>query len=230
VSTNQSKILSFYTGTYIGLGDANSNHANDFAFGVTVRPMNAMMISFEPDIFTQHSKLQYVETASFDGDPRYVFADLVQKTFSFTFRLNYSVNPELTIEYYGQPFISAGEYTNYKLITNPRAEQFKDRYVVFEENNISYNFDLTRINFDENRDNITDYSVSNPNFNVQQFRSNLVIRWEYLPGSTIFLVWSQSRNYQDSSGSFAYGENMKQLFNTQPNNVFLLKFSYWFSL
>lgn len=229
-NTNQSKKLSFYAAAYAGLGDASSNHANDYAFGATIRPMDAMMISFEPDIYTQHSTLQYVEATTFNGEPRYIFADLVQKTINFTFRLNYTINPELTIEYYGQPFISAGHYTDYKMITNTHAGQFKDRYDGFDKNSINSSSDLTQINFDENLDGKTDYIISNPNFNIQQFRSNLVIRWEYLPGSTIFLVWSQSRNYQDSRGTFTYGDDMKKLFTTHPNNVFLLKFSYWFSL
>jgi hypothetical protein len=229
-NTNRSKKLSFYAAAYAGLGDAGSNHTNDYAFGATIRPLDAMMISFEPDIFTQHSTLQYVEEVSFNGEPRYVFADLIQKTINFTFRINYTINPELTIEYYGQPFISAGKYSDYKLITDRHADRFSDRYDAFDKNSVILDSDLTEINFDEDLDGNPDYTISNPDFNVQQFRSNLVIRWEYLPGSTIFLVWSQSRTHSDSNGSFAYGEDMKQLFTTHPDNVFLVKFSYWFSL
>ncbi len=79
-------------------------------------------------------------------------------------------------------------------------------------------------------DGIEDYSISNPDFNFRQFRSNLVVRWEYLPGSTLYLVWSQGRTSSDTNGMFSYGQDMKDLFQIVPHNVFLVKFSYWFSL
>jgi hypothetical protein len=174
--------------------------------------------------------MQYVETTSFNGDPRYLFAELNQKTLSFTFRLNYTVNPELTIEYYGQPFISAGKYYNYKITTNTRAAIFSDRYKEFSSSQVSYNSATASYNFDENNDGTPDYSANNPDFNFRQFRSNLVVRWEYRPGSTVFLVWSQGRTSTASDGTFEYGNDMRNLFTMTPQNVFLIKFSYWFSL
>jgi hypothetical protein len=65
---------------------------------------------------------------------------------------------------------------------------------------------------------------------VIQFRSNLVVRWEYLPGSTLYLVWSQGRTNSTSEGLFSFGNNMKDLFDIAPHNVFLIKLSYWFAL
>jgi len=155
---------------------------------------------------------------------------LDQKTVSFTFRLNYTFNPELSLEYYGQPFISAGKYTNFKRTTNTNADRFADRYHNFAAGEISYDATANTYAIDEGGKGATDYSFSNPDFNFRQFRSNLVVRWEYLPGSTLFLVWSQGRTSSDTNGSFEYGNDMKQLFGVQPHNVFLVKFSYWFSL
>jgi len=74
------------------------------------------------------------------------------------------------------------------------------------------------------------YSFGDPNFNFRQFRSNLVIRWEYHPGSTLYLVWSQGRTSTGSGGIFSYENDTRELFGTVPNNVFLVKLSYWFSL
>jgi hypothetical protein len=165
-----------------------------------------------------------------NDDPRYLFAELDQKTLSFTFRLNFTLNPELSLEYYGQPFVSAGRYKNFKRITDTDANRFEDRYHVFSTSEISYSLPDNTYNIDENNDATTDYSFSNPDFNFRQFRSNLVIRWEYLPGSTLFLVWSQGRTSTAPDGSFSYGNDMKDLFRVVPHNVFLLKFSYWFSL
>jgi len=174
--------------------------------------------------------LQYVSTEQMNGDPRYLFAELDQQTLSFTFRFNYTLNPELTLEYYGQPFVSAGKYTEFKRITEPDAEEFKDRYRIFSDDEIVYNAEENMYFIDEDTDGTVDYSFGNPDFNFRQFLSNLVIRWEYLPGSTLYLVWSQGRTSVGSSGVFSYGEDMKELFDTAPHNVFLLKISYWFSL
>jgi hypothetical protein len=144
--------------------------------------------------------------------------------------LNYTVTPELSVEYYGQPFVSAGKYTNFNKITNPTGERFDDRYHIFNQNEITYNSSLGRYNIDENSDAINDYSFQNPDFNFRQFKSNLVVRWEYSPGSTLYLVWSQGRTGSGQNGNFSYGKDMKELFDVQPHNVFLLKFSYWFAL
>ena len=230
ISTDQSKKFSFYIGNYHGLGDVKSYRYHEYWMGVNVRPMNALSISFEPDYSISNNQMQYVSTTKMANDPRYIFARLDQKTVSFTFRLNYTFTPELSLEYYGQPFISAGKYTEFKRTTNTIADRFKDRFSIFPANGISYNSNSNSYAIDEDINGNTDYLFSNPDFNFRQFRSNLVVRWEYLPGSTLFLVWSQGRTSSASDGSFAYGQDMKQLFGVQPNNVFLIKFSYWFSL
>jgi hypothetical protein len=230
LSTDQSKKISLFIGNYHGFGDMESYREHEYYGGLTIQPMNALSVSFEPSYSTQNNILQYVATEDMNGDPRYVFAEIDQQTMSFTFRVNYTINPELSIEYYGQPFISAGEYTNFKRITDPVAANFRDRYQIYTAEEISYNLEDSQYQVDENTDGTTDYSFDEPDFNFRQFRSNLVIRWEYLPGSTMFLVWSQGRTSSASNGSFDYGGDMKELFTVQPNNVFLLKFSYWFSL
>lgn len=230
ISTDQSKKFSLYTGSYHGLGDVKSYRNHEYWMGLNVRPMNALSISFSPSYSISNNELQYVSTSEMANDPRYLFARLDQKTASFTFRLNYTFTPELSLEYYGQPFISAGKYSDFKRTTNTNADRFSDRYRIFPGNEIGFNAANNNYSVDEDRDGNSDYSFDNPDFNFRQFRSNLVVRWEYLPGSTLFLVWSQGRTSSASDGSFAYGQDMKDLFGIQPHNVFLIKFSYWFSL
>lgn len=230
ISTDQSKKVSFNTGNYQGFGDVNSYREQEFWMGIHLRPMNALSISFSPSYSFANRELQYVDTKQMVKDARYIFAELNQKTASFTFRLNYTFTPELSLEYYGQPFISAGKYTNYKRITNSRANRFADRYLNFSTKELSSNIAENSYDIDEDQNGTVDYSFSNLDFNFRQFRSNLVIRWEYLPGSTLFLVWSQGRTNSVSDGSFDYRKDMKELFGTEPHDVFLVKFSYWFSL
>ena len=84
--------------------------------------------------------------------------------------------------------------------------------------------------FDENNDMAIDYSIQDPNFNFFQFRSNLVAKWEYRLGSFIYLVWSSERTGNDAFSHASLGDSYKQLGKVFPNNIFLIKFSYWFSL
>ena len=230
LSTDQSKKLVFSAGFYNYLGNTKSSRYGSYWIGGAIKPMNILTTSFELDYSTQTKKLQYIRNLTWDNSERYIFGELNQKTLAFTFRINLTISPELTIEYYGQPFISAGNYSHFKRITDTHAEEFEDRYHVFTGNEISYDVYSTLYNVDENNDAVTDYYLGNPDFSFQQFRSNLVVRWEYLPGSIVYLVWSQGRTNSTSEGIFSFGDNMKDLFGVVPHNVFLVKLSYWFSL
>jgi hypothetical protein len=230
IGSDQSKKLSFFVGNYHGSGDVKSSKSHDYYASINFRPTNSISLSVEPEYSLQKSELQYVSTAGTEMNPVYLFGKIDQKTLAMTFRINYTINPELSIEYYGQPFVSAGKYTNIKKITEPGADIFGNRYHTFTANELSFNSENSNYSFDENHDGFADYSISNPDYNFRQFRSNLVVRWEYLPGSTIYLVWSQGRTSTDSNGMFSYGNDMKDLFKITPHNVFLVKLSYWFAL
>lgn len=230
VGTDQSKKLSLFLGGYYNYGDADSYERYGYWASINYKPINSISISVEPDYGRDNSKLQYVTTTQPSEEPIYLFGKINQETMSLTFRINYTINPELSIEYYGQPFISAGKYSSFKKITDPKADKYKDRYYVFSDKEITYNpvdnsYTVSEINNPANT-----YSFGNPDYNFRQFRSNMVLRWEYSPGSTLYLVWSQGRTSTATSGNFDYENDMKELFNDVPYNVFLVKFSYWFAL
>jgi hypothetical protein len=230
MSSNQSKKVSFYLGSYQSVGDVKSYRYEEYWTGVEIRPMNALSLSIDPSFSKSERELQYVSTVNMGGSPRYIFASLDQKTLGLTFRLNYTFTPELSLEYYGQPFVSSGKYSVFKRITNPVANRFNDRYRTFNGSDLTYDAIGNSYSVDETQDGISDYSFNNPNFNFRQFRSNLVLRWEYKPGSTLFFVWSQGRTSSVTDGSFDYRRDINDLFGVTPHNVFLVKFSYWFSL
>lgn len=227
IFTDQTKKFWMYAGNYRGYGDQNNFTAYDYYGGLNLQPMNALSIMLEPDFLILNSQLQYVQTLDYSGEKRYIFAEMDQKTLLMTFRLNFTINPELSVEYYGQPFVSAGKYTNYKKITVPDAENYTDRFHIFSSGEISRDEVNNQYNVYENHNQQPDYIFDNPDFSFRQFRSNLVIRWEYLPGSTLFLVWSQGRTHSVSDGSFSYANDIQDLFSTKATNVFLIKLSYW---
>ncbi|MGE5340108.1 MAG: DUF5916 domain-containing protein [Candidatus Omnitrophota bacterium] len=194
------------------------------------RPSSSLSLSFTPSYSRNQEMLQYVDTQNFIGTPRYILGTIHQKTVSLTVRLNYSITPDLSIEYYGQPFISAGKYADFKRITSPRDRTFENRFQLFTPEQISFNASDNTYSIDENLDHRPDYSFCNPNYNFLEFRSNLVMRWEYVPGSTVYLVWSQGRTGLGYSGDFSFNHDWSDLFRVKPYNVFLIKFTYLFNL
>ena len=143
-------------------------------------------------------------------------------------RVNYNINPNLTIQYYGQPFIFKADFSNFNLVNNATAEDLNDRITYFDSNQISFSNNIYSI--DEDRNGSTDYTFGNPDFAFVQFRSNLVLRWEYIPGSEIFLVWSQGvTGLGDVNNDFGSIID-NQLLNAKPENTFLIKETYRFVL
>lgn len=175
-------------------------------------------------------ELQYVTTSSYNANPRYLNAALNQDTFDISLRLNYTISPDLTIQYYGSPFISRGRYNKFKYITNSLASEFKDRYQSFTSNQISYDAVNELYHVDENNDATTDYSFGNPDFSFIQFQSNLVARWEYVPGSEIYLVWSQGITRAGNPNDRLLPSLNDNVFGQTAHNIFLIKMTYRFMM
>jgi hypothetical protein len=155
-----------------------------------------------------------------------------QTTVAMTARLNYTFSPTLSLQFYAQPFISAGDYTSFKVVTDPRASAFADRTHTLTGSEVtSQVVDGDReYSVDLNGDGAMDHTFEDPSFNFRQLRSNLVLRWEYRPGSTLFLVWSQGRTDFTADGRFQFGNDVSDLWRAEGTNVLMLKVSYWFGV
>jgi hypothetical protein len=147
----------------------------------------------------------YADTLGVD---RYTFAHLDQTTTSATMRLNYTFTPNVSLQAYAQPFVSKGSYANVRALSaTPRADQYDDRYTSF-----------------------ADSSVTNDpgGFNFKALQSNVVFRWEYAPGSTLFAVWNHGRQgYDGIEGTNSFQGDVRDLMRLHPSNTFLVKMSYW---
>ncbi|TDQ32317.1 DUF5916 domain-containing protein [Zeaxanthinibacter enoshimensis] len=193
------------------------------------QPFSAFNLSWFTFMNYNPNKTQYVTTSDFNGDARYIMGEIDQRTLSTALRFNYSINPNLSIQFYGEPFISRGQYTNFNRVVNPVADDLYERVSLFSDSQIAKN-DSGSYLVDENLDGQTDYSFSDPDFAFVQFRSNLVVRWEYIPGSELFFVWSQGvTGFGDPMGSL--GSNLdRQILGQKPDNTFLIKATYRFIL
>jgi hypothetical protein len=168
-----------------------------------------------------------------EDEAPYLFASIDQKTLAVTLRLSYSITPDLSIQFYGQPFISTAEYSDFKVITQPRAHAFNDRFRFYSENEITYDPEEEYYYITEQGPGGRSYTFEDPGFKFLQFRSNLVLRWEYVPGSTLYLVWSQGRTDSftlTGPDGFSFGGGIRDLFHLHPHDVFLIKFTYRFKI
>jgi hypothetical protein len=131
----------------------------------------------------------------------------MQKTLSLTWRLGYTFTPNTSLQVYASPFVSRGTYSNVREVTQARAAAYEARYQPYGDPSVA----------------------GDPGgFNVQEFRSNVVFRWEYRPGSTLFLVWSQGRESSaEREGVRSFGGDLGALFARRANDTFLVKVSYW---
>lgn len=141
------------------------------------------------------------------GGKHYTFAKLDQKTLGITWRLNYTFTPTASLQWYANPFMSKGTYSNVRELNDPRAKNYEDRFKPYADQSVA----------------------ANPGgFNVKQFRSNAVFRWEYRPGSTLFVVWSQGREaFAPEQGHNSFKGDFDDLFGQRADDRFLVKVSYW---
>jgi hypothetical protein len=233
-SDNRKKlVLNFYWNYSEGFEKNQQNLS--FGAGFSYKPTNYLRISLNPGISRSFSELQYVTRTNMGNIDRYIFASIDRNTINTSLRLNLNLSPDLTVQYWGQPFIASGKYYDFKYITDPLAEKFRDRFHVYSTSQINRQEKTAEI--DENLDGTVDYSFDTGDFNVQEFLSNLVIRWEYSPGSSLYLIWSQTRSGFNPSGQMEILSNMSDLFDRSlfhndddyhMKNVFLVKFSYRF--
>ncbi len=228
--TDQRKKLYAGFGGYTDQGDEEYMNYTSSWVEFYYRPTNALRLSFSPTYVRNKSEMQYIATESFAGKDRFLFGSLDQKTASFVFRIDYCIKPNLTVQYYGSPFVSVGAYSKFKRITDPRADNYRDRFEVLADEQIRYDKADEVYYIDEDLNGADDYSIDYPDFNYRDFNSNLVIRWEFTPGSLIYLVWAQARTDYISMGRFNYRNDMDALFDTHPHNVFLIKAVKLFSL
>jgi hypothetical protein len=212
-------------------GGNESSRSLSGGVNLTIKAGQSFSATLSPSYANNMNMLQYVTRRSYDGENRYILSRIDQQIVSMSLRLNYNITPDLTIQYWGQPFLAAMDYKDFRRITDPRADAFSDRFHTFAGNEISYNEAEGRYYIDENLDGTSDYNFGNPDGNFDQFLSNLVIRWEFKPGSTVYLVWSQTRDYSDETGSFSMNQNLTNLFDVnKPFDIFLVKFTYRFGL
>lgn len=207
---------------------------------VGAKPAATWNLSLGPSLSLSHAPVQYVaqrrdSTATHTSGSRYIFAGLDQTTVGVSARLNVTFTPALTLELYAQPYVSSGDYYDLKELHAPRTRRF-DRYgeevgTLSRDTAGFYHVDP------DGRGPAAGFRLQDRDFNYLSLRGNAVLRWEWRPGSTLFLVWQQQRSHYGSIantdplsqglGRFDIGRDVGDLFGLRPDNVLLLKVNYW---
>ena len=203
--TDGRKPVSFVLQGYVALRDQGGSHGFGVDPEVSFRIAGNIQGSIGLSYNESTEDAQWYNNVAAPSGTAYTFAHLDQTTTSVTARLDYTLTPTLSLQLYAQPFITAGNYSDLRALTNPSAAKHDDRFTPFAGDNPS-------------------------DFNFKQFRSNSVLRWEYRPGSVLFFVWQQGRQDFRDPGTFDVGRDLGNLFRTRADNTFLIKASYWFSL
>ena len=227
LGTNAQKKFRVNVNPWMFWGLENNASATGLSFNFRIQPTNALNLNIQPSINTSQNDNQYIATEEHQGQDRYIIGRISQHTYRIKLRISYSILPDMTIQYYGEAFTSSGEYSHFRRMTSPTARQYQDRHHQFLPTEVSYDTDQALYQIDEDANGVTDYHIENPDFNYVQLRINLVARWEYTPGSTLFLVWTQARTDDIGIGQpNQLGDLFGGLLGTFPQNTFLLKFTY----
>lgn len=189
------------------------NRFNTFMPGLTYRIGNHVYLSGQLNYAWNKDNMQFV--GSMPGNdvnpPSYVTGHMDQKTYGLTLNLQVNVTPDISIQFYGSPFTSTAKFSDYKSMTNTTSRTYEERYRMLPAEEVSQ----MKLNSD---------------FSFNEFRSNLVARWEYLPGSTLYFVWEHRMSDRDNRYLSGWGNNLDRMFGLPSTNTFMLKMNYWFDL
>ncbi len=220
LETNAQNKLRMSWSNYYGWRDLNFAKNSYYSFEIRYRPFDAMSISISPEISRERNNLQYIDQFNSIAGTQYLLGRVLQETYSMSMRLNYNITPNLTLEFWGQPFIAKAEFDKFKWVGNSTSDIYKSRFIDIAQSQIEFSEAETTYTIEGQ------FELDDPDFNVVEFRSNFVARWEYIPGSTLFLVWANNGSYSDQEEGNSFDRLTNKLTDLRGTNTFLVKFSY----
>jgi hypothetical protein len=213
-----------YDGNQAGGWSANSS------INLRFIPAASLEISSGPGFSRTHGLAQYVDTivdpvAAATFGSRYLFATIDQKEFSLQTRVNYVLSPKMSLQMYIQPLVSVGDYVGFKEFARPRTFDFT-RYGI-DRGTLTHDAAGKRYTVDPGDGGAT-FGFDDPDFNFKSLRLNAIFRWEWKPGSTMYVVWTEQRQDLTHPGEFAFRRDFGTTFGAAADDVLMFKLAYWF--
>ena len=229
ITSDTRKKIFANVGVFNFWGFDNSVRGRDLELNIIAQPLNALRLTVSGNYSDNWRRQdQFVSSFNQGNTINTIVGEVKQKTLRFTGRVSYNITPDLTLQYYGQPFITRPLYSKLAYVSDPLAKNYDNRFQALTTNEISFNND--QYSLDQNADGISEHTFDKPDFNFVQFRSNLILRWEYKAGSEFYLVWSQG-NTPDANSDLTTplaSSLWKNAFAEQGRNSFLVKCTYRF--
>ncbi|MBI9071375.1 MAG: carbohydrate binding family 9 domain-containing protein [Melioribacteraceae bacterium] len=207
-------------------------HWNDFEgskdygleFGLEWKPNTQLNVSISPEYSYEYATYQWVgnfeDAVSTTYGNRYVFGEMKRETYSANIRVNWTFTSKLSLQAFIQPFLSVGHYSDFHELAEASTFNFNNfTDVSFDSENEEYTINP--------EDGGSEFTFSNPDFNFKSFRANVVLRWEVLPGSVFYFAWTHDQMNFDDPGRMDFKNDFSNLFREEADDVFLVKFSYW---
>jgi hypothetical protein len=201
--------------------------------GLTWKPRPNFSLSVNPSYTWRYSEGQWIRRVV---DPlktstygvRYVLSDVIQKTLPIEIRVNWTFTPRLSLQAYVQPYLAVGDFSAFKELTAARTFDFD--YYGEADSTIAYAGGVYTVDPDGAAGPAAPFTFGDPDFNLKSLRGTVVLRWEYRPGSMLYLVWTQRRADYGHPGDFDLWRDLGDVFRAPGENIFMLKFSYRFEL
>ncbi|MEO1096533.1 MAG: DUF5916 domain-containing protein [Bacteroidota bacterium] len=223
-SDSRKKLYVSYSG-WTKTGPAGSYDLLENNMTFNYQPLDRFRMSLSPKYTQINHRLQYNESIVLEGERHDIVSMMDQRTISLALRADIIINPNMAVQYYAEPFISTGEYRNFNTVANPLQSYDENQLAPLllsgEPEQATYEVDI-------NRNGNADGFIGNPDFSYAQFRSNLVYRWEYKPGSELYLVWSQGMSDTSLPRDNPIASFRNQIFSRVLENTFLIKLTYRF--
>ncbi len=195
-----------------------------------LRPPGRFGISFDGRVSRTTNDRQFVTFRPTADSTYYVLGRLDRQDASLTIRVDFAITPRLSLEFYAEPFVSAGVYSPLRLAHEVRADDYDLRQDVLGPDRMNRPGEGELVDVDADRDGTVDFSFFDPNFRVISLRTNAVVRWEFNPGSTLFFVWQQNRGQIGPNGSDGLTGGIADGFRDNGVNVFMVKVAYWIGM
>jgi hypothetical protein len=221
--TDYTKDVEYWAFTLNGWNKDKLNYYHRLENEIEWKVSPFLNFSLYADWDSEQNVFHYVTDVDYDGDSHYILSKFNSQSASMQISVNWNISPNISLEYRGRPFFMSGKYSEFKVITDGDNANYEDRFDLFTDN-ITLTDEVYYC--DEDRDMITDYSFDDPDFVYNSYQSNLVFRWEYQPGSTLFLVWSRNHELGTGEDHLDIPLNIRELNDEIPQNVFLVKVSY----
>ncbi|MEO5590455.1 MAG: DUF5916 domain-containing protein [Gemmatimonadaceae bacterium] len=225
IASDPRKPIVFNLGNYSQAGPGDGYDFEWFA-SLQFKPRPSVEVSVGPSLGWNRAEAQFlgrvVDAAAVNTfGTRYIFASVDRTTLSLDTRVNYTFSPTLSLQVFAQPFIGSGKYGDTKEFAAPREFRF-----------LTYGTDVGQIADGRIYPNgqgagAVSFAVPQPDFNVGSLRGNAVLKWDWRQGSTMYLAWQQTRNSFQPVGDFGLSRDLDTLFGSTPDNIFLIKISYW---